>query len=104
METKNKLRKDLVKAFVMIGDLKIQIAKANDILFEHECKFNKMEEKADIISGKECAHMLGWTSDSIKSEYLRKLGIKFTIDEKGRQQISKQSVIAYLAKKEDQAQ
>lgn len=104
METKNKLRKDLDKAFAMIGDLKLQIARLNDVVLEHECRFKKMDESADIISGRECAHMLGWTSDSIKSDYLRKLGIQFTIDENGRQRISRQSVIAYLAKKEDQIQ
>lgn len=94
METKKKLRKDIDYLFRLISDLNIRIG-----LMEQ-----KEHQKEDIISGKECAHMLGWASDSIKSEYLKKLGIEFTLDERGYQKISKKSVIAYLAKKEDQGQ
>lgn len=94
METKKKLRKDLDCLFNELGALAYRVS-------ELEAKAKKEE---DIISGKECAHMLGWSSDSIKSEYLKKLGIEFTLDERGYQKISKQSVIAYLAKKEDQNQ
>ena len=94
LETKKKLRKDIDYLFRLISDLNIRIG-----LMEQ-----KERQKEDIISGRECAHMLGWSSDSIKSEYLKKLGIEFTLDERGYQKISKQSVIAYLAKKEDQDQ
>lgn len=94
METKKKLRKDIDCLFRLISDLNIRLG-----LMEQ-----KERQKEDIISGRECAHMLGWSSDSVKSEYLKKLGIEFTLDDRGYQKISKQSVISYLAKKEDQNQ
>lgn len=98
METKKKLRKDIDYLFRLISDLQIRLG----LMEQKERQKERQEE--DIISGRECAHMLGWSSDSVKSEYLKKLGIEFTLDERGYQKISKQSVIAYLAKKEDQNQ
>lgn len=104
METKKKLRRDIDYLLNTVADLKMQISKTNEVLFMHQCTIDNMQKKADVISGRECAHMLGWKSDSIKSEYLKKLGIEFTLDENGHQKISRQSVVAYLAKKEDKAE
>lgn len=104
METKSKLRKDIDRLYDIVGDLKIQLAKANEVVFTHECKINAIEKANDIISGKECAHMLGYKSDSIKSETLKSKGIEFTLDDKGRQKILRSSVMAYLARLEDRNQ
>lgn len=101
METKKKLRKDLD---FLNKEMERLVESCYHLCGRVEALEAKIAAEEDIISGKVCAHMLGWNSDSIKSDYLKKLGIEFTLDEKGRQKISKKSVIAYLAKKEDQNQ
>lgn len=95
METKKNLRKDITR-------LEKCIATANEVIFSLNCRLNALEEKYDVISGRECAHMLGYKSDSIKSDMLKKKGIEFTLDEKGRQKISRKSALAYLAKTEEE--
>lgn len=104
METKKKLRKDIDKLYDLFADIATKQAQTDEVVFTHQCRIDAIEKANDVITGRECAHMLGYKSDSIKSDMLKKKGIEFTLDEKGRQKISRESVMAYLAKMEDQSE
>lgn len=86
METKKKLRKDLDFLFNELGALSLRVAELE----------RKEREKADTITGKEAARMLGYNYEYVSSTWLGKVGIKYSKGDNGCLKISRRSLEDYL--------
>lgn len=93
METKKKLRVDINRLFTAIGLMEHELAQHRDKIEALELK---EQERADTITAKEAAQMLGYHTAWISSATLTKKGIAHKKDDNGCLVVSRKSVEEYL--------
>ena len=86
METKKKLRKDLIKLTEAVARLRADV----DGLLKAQTA------QADIISGGEAAKLLGWQSGYVSSTWLDKIGVHYSKGDNGCLKISRKDIEEYL--------